>query len=840
MKRKKIFIGASLLGISILGISTVATIKENNLFVFANNSYTCALPEGYVEIEKAVETALINGSTPTENSLKFRGTVTAIVDDCAYLQRKNQTNIWTDGIKIKGVSTYAQSLAEGNVIDILGGNLYIDHGQPVLELTNSADFDIPFASNPFGYGPINYATYHDYLSMGFRDPNQKEFDCAVSIKANSLKVTFYAENFSHSSLLGGKAVDYFEAYSLENPSESYSFYIDSGDSDIDSNLLSVVVSAYNNSKYINLTGYTVIYDSLQLFHIAREGDIELGEGAFDPLVFDSCATFTTYKSLAEGNSLTSTLYYPKNSDIPYISFLDYYNEVFLRLMGLRNYDHVLIKSNCDSSISRYYSYNAQGYVNFNFDDDVITFYGEDVSMIDTLHRMSTGNAYLVTGLDKYCSFNEETSRTLVEFSKTQTFDLGEYNISLIGDSYYNAYIPLSIANDILLVSNGFDFAFNGRDCFYTGNFGESYAEGTMEYAFYATSPFFNAETMGSIEYCEFAYNELCFTFDHSYGLLEERGVSHISDVFVEMGIDDDLKSTDPAIYEQAMSKFVGSWVYDGHARYSYRSPKTFNTSISKPYEEYLNENARYTQLMGTRSILSQARTNAGKEVGLRIYGEMAVISFDSFMKYTSSVDEVNVDNYTYAQLQDMGTDLLFYKAFAEISANPSIKYVVLDISINGGGMVDAIPTLEAYMTLDPSMTNRNRLTGEVFDVHYEVDLNRDGDITSDDTFANDYDFFLLTSNFSFSCANMFPTIIKDKGLATIIGETSGGGECIVGMLSTAHGCILRNSSNRQGGHWDSSESKFIGNDNGITPDYSLERSKFYDDSELYNFITSII
>ena len=87
---------------------------------------------------------------------------------------------------------------------------------------------------------------------------------------------------------------------------------------------------------------------------------------------------------------------------------------------------------------------------------------------------------------------------------------------------------------------------------------------------------------------------------------------------------------------------------------------------------------------------------------------------------------------------------------------------------------------------------------------------------------------------------MFPTIIKDKGLATIIGETSGGGECIVGMLSTAHGCILRNSSNRQGGHWDSSESKFIGNDNGITPDYSLERSKFYDDNELYNFIRSII
>ena len=98
---------------------------------------------------------------------------------------------------------------------------------------------------------------------------------------------------------------------------------------------------------------------------------------------------------------------------------------------------------------------------------------------------------------------------------------------------------------------------------------------------------------------------------------------------------------------------------------------------------------------------------------------------------------------------------------------------------------------------------------------------------------------LLTSGYSFSCGNYFPTVIKEKGLMTLIGHRSGGGECSVGAYATGSGTILRNSSNYHLGHYDHDAKKFIGNDEGIEVDYELAYSDYYNNSAVKTLIHNI-
>ncbi len=62
---------------------------------------------------------------------------------------------------------------------------------------------------------------------------------------------------------------------------------------------------------------------------------------------------------------------------------------------------------------------------------------------------------------------------------------------------------------------------------------------------------------------------------------------------------------------------------------------------------------------------------------------------------------------------------------------------------------------------------------------YDVDRNLDGKFDEKDKDVKiNLNVGVLTSNYSFSCANMFPAMMKDYGVA-LIGQQSGGGSCCV-------------------------------------------------------------
>ena len=52
----------------------------------------------------------------------------------------------------------------------------------------------------------------------------------------------------------------------------------------------------------------------------------------------------------------------------------------------------------------------------------------------------------------------------------------------------------------------------------------------------------------------------------------------------------------------------------------------------------------------------------------------------------------------------------------------------------------------------------------------------------------------MTSINSFSCGNLVPAALKYSGKATIIGQTSGGGSCVLMACATASGAMFTLSS----------------------------------------------
>lgn len=149
-----------------------------------------------------------------------------------------------------------------------------------------------------------------------------------------------------------------------------------------------------------------------------------------------------------------------------------------------------------------------------------------------------------------------------------------------------------------------------------------------------------------------------------------------------------------------------------------------------------------------------------------------------------------------------------------------VKNVVIDLTNNGGGLIATLPYVCAFFSDDPSFTVKDTVNGTIRDYHYKVDLNGDGVFGGEgDTFKNDFNFFVLTSGFSFSCGNSLPGIAKNNGVK-IIGERSGGGVSPVGVFMDALGSNF-SLSHYYNMTYKDANGKYVQNDAGIPLDYEF-------------------
>lgn len=83
----------------------------------------------------------------------------------------------------------------------------------------------------------------------------------------------------------------------------------------------------------------------------------------------------------------------------------------------------------------------------------------------------------------------------------------------------------------------------------------------------------------------------------------------------------------------------------------------------------------------------------------------------------------------------------------------------------------------------------------------------------------------MTSKGSFSCSNHVATLCRNMGFGKVIGETNGGGSCVISSIANSSGYFYHSSS-----EWTSlliENGKGVTNDNGVEPDIKIDPSNFY-------------
>jgi len=176
----------------------------------------------------------------------------------------------------------------------------------------------------------------------------------------------------------------------------------------------------------------------------------------------------------------------------------------------------------------------------------------------------------------------------------------------------------------------------------------------------------------------------------------------------------------------------------------------------------------------------------------------------------------------------MGDISIVLDALKRANDDPEVKNLVIDLTLNPGGSIDEVLAMTALMGGQSQLYCENILTGQRQTIYYDVDCNFDGQFNElDKEVEYDLNFAVLTSCVSFSCGNLFPSLMKDMGFP-VIGEKSGGGSCAIQYHATPEGLQYQISSARAR----LTDNRWRNIDEGVEPthviDTTLDYSNFYD------------
>ncbi|MBO4547278.1 MAG: hypothetical protein J5700_06845, partial [Treponema sp.] len=332
---------------------------------------------------------------------------------------------------------------------------------------------------------------------------------------------------------------------------------------------------------------------------------------------------------------------------------------------------------------------------------------------------------------------------------------------------------------------------------------------------------------------EWNYRNLCMFFDLNYSLKTKRDLVNkdnigprINDSIFAHGYGFGLLSTDTAVYDTALAKFLMTYIDDGHTSYS--EPSLYQPQ-SAVYDykvlAYRSSGPRNAALDRTLDDLTERRKDAGGGEGVFYVKDenddkkMAVIVFDGFVGADPGAGPWTETDLP--KLAETNTYQFFKQAFAGI-ATSGVKNVVIDLSCNGGGACN-----QAFLALcfleDPDkfyMGQWNVLDNSM--TKFTASIN-DGTSTS---LKKDKNFFVLTSEFSFSCGNYFPAVCKyqfhkDSIFVRNVGRQSGGGAANVKSAQTADGALFKTSCATQMCEFDAN-GNYICIDAGVPVDYEIE------------------
>lgn len=309
---------------------------------------------------------------------------------------------------------------------------------------------------------------------------------------------------------------------------------------------------------------------------------------------------------------------------------------------------------------------------------------------------------------------------------------------------------------------------------------------------------------------EYSKSSLYFIFENFYGLKSTRHISSMSEYFEGQECSANLLSPDTELRSTALSKLISD-LSDGHTALSSGvTPwgdvrKTISNEIWDPRKAImtslvLNQISAMKQYDIDHAASEEERQaiidNPSYSPNLNgiMYSDDNSLAFFSFLSFRIASTAIHEDGTYEEDAYKSDSFMLFKHQFEEISKVGTVKDVVINIGANGGGILAALMKVLAVISNDNHahicLMNENLYLAE-YDV--SVDTNGDGVYDTDDCYGDDYNIYLLTSSYSFSCGNAFPYYAQYYGYADSIGHQSGGGECIVGASFLPNGQFINHS-----------------------------------------------
>ncbi len=466
--------------------------------------------------------------------------------------------------------------------------------------------------------------------------------------------------------------------------------------------------------------------------------------------------------------------------------------------------------------------NLDSTVTFNFQKKTV-YYSDLDEFATKKYRKSVLNLIsdygtLDNGASKY--LNSESSAGLDFYVRGNpiTIDLNKNNIPM----YFidgGGYIPVQTMSDLLFSFNNIYLLFNGNDYFISG---ESLPD-DLKKMYYEGNTGTRSE-----KFARYGRDELALELNLIYGLKKEHDIDDFDSYFNASGLDEGLLSTDPLKEDSAIAKLIYSNFSDYHSSFIFptylagqdkRDEILAGKGIYAPnFSEYqlIRQAFSYARKTFYNALTAKDEVVKDKPDSYEEYGDTAFVTFDNFRS------PHDVDYYKTPATKD-ATDtfgIIQYAHSQIFRENSPIKNVVLDLSCNSGGAIDAGMYVAGWFLPYAILNIRNTLTGALGSFTYRSDVNLDGVYDKNDNLSSKK-LYCITSPASYSCSNFVAALFKESDQVRLLGRRTSGGSCVVQYLSTADGTFFQTSGNKELNI--AHNGSFLNIDKGIDVDFTIDK-----------------
>ncbi len=417
-------------------------------------------------------------------------------------------------------------------------------------------------------------------------------------------------------------------------------------------------------------------------------------------------------------------------------------------------------------------------------------------------------------------------------------DLDKYGIVPVIEGK-ECYLPLQTMNDLLLNLSYIQMVYFGDRVMAQGYMAGAIEEYTADTTPQAMSP----------DYALFNYNELTLLLDYFYGLKPEHDIVDFNEYLAGIRVlRDSLMSADAEDFDNGIALLTRRYLADLHSNLgcqSWRNPNRDGDAQDWRYDGSVGRTSRIRSQDEER--FTAARNlyfKDGVVPGYMEIGDTAFITFDEFAGFNTAEDLYKAGIPTSLEECRDTVSLIIYANSQVLRENSPIRNVVMDLSCNHGGDLTAAVTAICWFNGISGICFRDTMTGAQSIMDYYVDMNLNEKVgpkyDADDSLAwhPEISLYCLISPLSFSCGNLVPAAFEDGHNVTIMGQTSGGGSCLVLPATSASGTLFQISGPTQVSIV--KNGSFYNVDTGVDPDVELtKRESFYDREALVEMIHNL-